>query len=196
MFSAYVKSSAKTDRVTFYLVHSSKQPQAGGVVSFDSADGRDAVSFDLTDEYQRIAVKIKITKDGWIMPRLERYNNDAYLFFGGYKLERGNIATDWSPAPEDTVSQISSLSSQIQQTADGMTLLATKTELNSAKTELQSGISTATSKAGNAQSTANSNAQTISTHTTQISALNTGLKAKVSQTDFNMLSGRVTTRCV
>ena len=108
-------------------------------------------------------------------------------------MERGNIATDWSPAPEDTVSQISSLSSQIQQTADGMTLLATKTELNSAKTELQSGISTATSKAGNAQSTANSNAQTISTHTTQISALNTGLKAKVSQTDFNMLSGRVTT---
>lgn len=186
VFSAYVKSSAKTDRVTFYLVHSSKQPQAGGVVSFDSADGRDAVSFDLTDEYQRIAVKIKITKDGWIMPRLERYNNDAYLFFGGYKLERGNIATDWSPAPEDTVSQISSLSSQIQQTADGMTLLATKTELNTAKNELQSGITTATNKA-------NSNAQIISTHTTQISALNTGLSAKVSQTDFNTLSGRVTT---
>nr|DAF79179.1 MAG TPA: tail protein [Caudoviricetes sp.] len=186
VFSAYVKSSAKTDRVTFYLVHSSKQPQAGGVVSFDSADGRDAVSFDLTDEYQRIAVKIKITKDGWIMPRLERYNNDAYLFFGGYKLERGNIATDWSPAPEDTASQISSLSSQIKQTADGMTLLATKTELNTAKNELQSGITTATNKA-------NSNAQIISTHTTQISALNTGLSAKVSQTDFNTLSGRVTT---
>ena len=111
----------------------------------------------------------------------------------GVKVEVGSIPSDYTPAPEDTVSQISSLSSQIQQTADGMTLLATKTELNSAKTELQSGISTATSKAGNAQSTANSNAQTISTHTTQISALNTGLKAKVSQTDFNMLSGRVTT---
>ena len=109
------------------------------------------------------------------------------------KLEIGNIPSDWSPAPEDTVSQISSLSSQIKQTADGMTLLATKTELNSAKTELQSGISTATNKANNAQATANSNAQTISTHTTQISALNTGLSAKVSQTDFNTLSGRVTT---
>lgn len=99
----------------------------------------------------------------------------------------------WLPAPEDTATQISNLSSQIKQTADGMTLLATKTELNSAKTELQSGITTATSKADNAQSTANSNAQTISTHTTQISALNTGLSAKVSQTDFNTLSGRVTT---
>lgn len=193
VFSAYVKSSAKTDRVGFYLVHSSKQPQAAGVVSFDSVNNQDVVEFNLSDEYKRIAIKIKITKGGWIMPRLERDNNDAYLFFGGYKLERGNIATDWTPAPEDTVSQISSLSSQIQQTADGMTLLATKTELNSAKTELQSGITTATNKANSAQSTANSNAQTINTHTTQISALNTGLQAKVSQTEFNTLSGRVTT---
>lgn len=109
------------------------------------------------------------------------------------KVEYGNVHTDWSPAPEDIANQISSLSSQIKQTADGMTLLATKTELNSSKTELQSGISTATNKADNAQSMANSNSQTISTHTTQISALNTGLSAKVSQTDFNTLSGRVTT---
>lgn len=509
VFSAYVKSSAETDNISFYLNHSSKQPQAGGVVRFENADGRDSISFDLSNTYKRIAIKIKITNGGWMIPRLERYNTDAYLFFGGYKLERGNIVTDysssevdfeqklaeykqnadqnyaslqstvqaldgtvtankataeqtaagfktriesletyksgestranqyfesaktetarqltaertaiakdyvakstyisdvtgirndlsattttanttktnlanyqasndklvanlqsnlqtangnisnlqtkveavpgqitsavsavegkiptsvggrnyiknseyrkaniyvndsqvqdeafdistafwqnsnvyakkiklsfyyqpsvayaterqfsvyfraspwpligvvtypanttrlikytiamtsalpanftanqifirfsgnldkgryhnigkvmleisdiftdWSPAPEDTVSQISSLSSQIQQTADGMTLLATKTELNTAKNELQSGINTATNKANNAQSTANSNAQTISTHTTQISALNTGLSAKVSQTDFNTLSGRVTT---
>ena len=103
-----------------------------------------------------------------------------------FKIERGSIATDWSSAPEDAIEEISSLSSQIKQTADGMTLLATKTELNTAKTELQSGITTATNKANN-------NAQTISTHTTQISALNTGLSAKVSQSDFNTLSGRVTT---
>lgn len=533
VFSAYVKSSAETDRVSFYLVHESKQPMAAGLVGFGSTNSQNTVSFDLTDEYQRIAVKIKITKDGWIMPRLERYNNDAYLFFGGYKLEHGNVATDYSPsevdfeqkvaeykqnadqnyaslqstvqnldgtvqankttaeqtaagfktriesletyksgestranqyfesaktetarqltaertaiakdyvakstytsdvtglrndltattttanttktnlanyqasndkavanlqsnlqtangnisslktkveavpgqitsavsavegkiptsiggrnlwiqskatggfveetlpdnhvtgqkkcyripnnkelafniepdfssrlyrkvtfsawvkyenvvqgtnnwnvfnsfkhklylknsstgatstanyltlggfvgtsdwkyitytydyaaiksydqlkttirfnledaksgtawvtgvkvevgsipsdytpAPEDTVSQISSLSSQIQQTADGMTLLATKTELNTAKSDLQSGITTATNKANAAQNTANNNAKTISTHTTQISALNTGLSAKVSQTDFNTLSGRVTT---
>ena len=111
----------------------------------------------------------------------------------GVKVEIGSIPSDYTPAPEDTATQISNLSSEIKQTADGMTLLATKTEVNSAKTELQSGIATATNKANNAQSTANNNAQTISTHTTQISALNTGLSAKVSQTDFNTLSGRVTT---
>ena len=103
----------------------------------------------------------------------------------GVKIGLGSIPSDYSPAPEDTAEQISSLSSEIKQTADGITLLATKTELNAAKNELQSGINTATNKA-------NSNAQTISTHTTQISALNTGLSAKVSQTDFNTLSGRVT----
>lgn len=111
----------------------------------------------------------------------------------GVKVEIGSIPSDYSPAPEDTESDINAVSSQIKQTADGMTLLATKTELNSAKTELQSGITTATSKANSAQATANSNAQAISTHTTQISALNTGLSAKVSQSDFNTLSGRVTT---
>lgn len=110
----------------------------------------------------------------------------TYLAFYKPKLTIGTLPSDWSPAPEDTAEQISSLSSELKQTKDGMTLLATKTELNSAKTELQSGITTATNKANN-------NAQTISTHTTQISALNTGLNAKVSQTDFNTLSGRVTT---
>ena len=104
----------------------------------------------------------------------------------GVKIEIGSIPSDYTPAPEDTAEQISNLSSEIKQTADGITLLATKTELNSAKNELQSGINTATNKANN-------NAQTISTHTTQISALNTGLQAKVSQSDFNTLSGRVTT---
>lgn len=101
VFSAYVKSSAETDRVTFYLAHNSKEPQAQGWVGLETADSWCAVRFDLTDEYKRIAIKIKITKDGWIMPRLERYNNDAYLFFGGYKLERGNVATPYSQAPED-----------------------------------------------------------------------------------------------
>lgn len=166
VFSAYVKSSAKTDRVTFYLVNSSKEPQAGGVVSFDSVDGRDAVSFDLTDEYKRIAIKIKITKDGWMMPRLERYNNDAYLFFGGYKLERGNIATDWSPAPEDYDSDITKLNTTLTQTANGLEQLSTQVT---------------------------SQGSTIISHTNSINSLTTGLSAKVSQTDFNTLSGRVTT---
>ena len=154
-------------------------------------------SFDVSTDWQRFSYSSTINfrknysfvfysaNSGWTAGDV--------LYLRDVQLEDGTIATAPKPAVEDTQSDITKLSSEIKQTADGMTLLATKTELNSAKTELQSGISTATSKADNAQSTANSNTQTISTHTTQISALNTELSAKVSQTDFNTLSGRVTT---
>ena len=110
----------------------------------------------------------------------------TYLAFYKPKLTIGNLPSDWSPSPQDYDDVITQVKSEIKQTADGITLLATKTELNAAKNELQSGIKTATDKANN-------NAQTITTHTSQISALNTGLQAKVSQSDFNTLSGRVTT---
>lgn len=166
VFSAYVKSSAKTDNVGFYLTHSSKQPVATGLVSFGSVSNQDSVYFELTDNYKRIAIKIKITKDGWIMPRLERSNSDAYLFFGGYKLERGIIATDWSPAPEDYDSDITKLNTTLTQTANGLEQLSTQVT---------------------------SQGSTIISHTNSINSLTTGLSAKVSQTDFNTLSGRVTT---
>ena len=175
-----------------------------------------SVDFSLTANWQRYWVVYKLkpsfpTSDTTVAKHLLfRYlQNGAStdnVHIAGVKLEEGNVASGYEPAPEDTAEQISSLSSELKQTKDGITLLATKTELNTAKNELQSGINTATNKANAAQNTANSaqstansaqnkannNAQTISTHTTQISALNTGLQAKVSQTDFNTLSGRVT----
>lgn len=148
------------------------------------------------DQWFNVAITFKAVKD----VVFDTYPFYVYLVKNGLvrikppMLVRGNlIPSDYQPAFEDTESDITKLSSELTQTKDGMTLLATKTELNTAKSDLQSGITTATNKANIAQSTANSNAQTISTHATQISALNTGLSAKVSQTDFNTLSGRVTT---
>ena len=151
---------------------------------------------DKKDQWFNIAMTFKSTKDVTFdtYPLYVRIVKNGLVRIKPPMLVRGNlIPSDYQPAFEDTKSDITKLSSELTQTKDGMTLLATKTELNSAKTELQSGITTATSKADSAQATANSNAQTISTHTTQISTLNTGLSAKVSQSDFNTLSGRVTT---
>ncbi|MBT0947827.1 hypothetical protein KJR08_05655, partial [Streptococcus lutetiensis] len=162
------------------------------------------------DQWFNVAITFKASKD----VVFDTYPFYVYLVKNGLvrikppMLVRGNlIPSDYQPAFEDTESDITKLSSELTQTKDGMTLLATKTEMNTAKSDLQSGITTATNKANTAQSTADSavtkanaaqstadnNAKTISTHTTQISALNTGLSAKVSQTDFNTLSGRVTT---
>lgn len=179
VFSAYVKSSAKTDRITFYLVHSLKQPQASGVVSFDSANSQDAVTFDLTDEYQRIAIKIKITKDGWIMPRLERYNSDAYLFFGGYKLERGNIPTDWSPAPDDYDSKLASAQSEIKQTTDAIT--ASVSSVQTAASNAQSTANTAVSKADAAQAGINT-LDSTTVKTASLNLDNNGFVTKVGKT--------------
>ena len=82
-------------------------------------------------------------------------------------LVRGNlIPRDYQPAFEDAASDITKLNTTLTQTADGLRQLSTRVT---------------------------SQGSTINTHTTQISALNTGLNAKVSQTDFNTLSGRVTT---
>lgn len=145
-------------------------------------------NFELISRFPDLSNEFTIT-----IPKNVSYMWISFPMNSNTKVEKSSTPTSYSPAPEDTADQISSLSSQVKQTADGMTLLATKTELNSAKTELQSSITTATNKANAAQNTAAGNAQAISTHTTQISALNTGLSAKVSQTDFNTLSGRVTT---
>ena len=101
VFSAYVKSSAETDSVLFILSQDANQQQTQGTVTFNSSTANNSIGVTLTDEYKLIVIKIKITRDGLIVPRLERTNEDAYLFFGGYKLERGKIPSEWSPAPED-----------------------------------------------------------------------------------------------
>ena len=82
-------------------------------------------------------------------------------------LVRGNIIPrDYQPAFEDTQTEITSLNTTLTQTANGLKQLSTQVT---------------------------SQGNTINTHTTQISTLTTGLQAKVSQSDFNTLSGRVTT---
>lgn len=63
-------------------------------------------------------------------------------------LVRGNlIPSDYQPAFEDTKSDINTLSSQIKQTADGMTLLATKTELNTLSGRVTTAENNITAKA-------------------------------------------------
>ena len=48
------------------------------------------------------------------------------------KLEKGNRATDWTPAPEDIDTRMSSAETKIDQNAESITLSASKTELSDA----------------------------------------------------------------
>lgn len=110
----------------------------------------------------------------------------------GIKIELGDKATPYNLATEDVTNEFSNAKLDITKTAEGLKLAATKTELTNAQSSLQSGINAAKSAAESAQAKANSNASTITQHATQITALNNELSAKVSNTDYNTLTGRMT----
>ena len=122
-------------------------------------------------------------KDQWfnVAITFKAYKNvvfDAYPFYiclvknGLVRIKppmlvRGNlIPSDYQPAFEDTKSDITKLNTTLTQTANGLEQLSTQVT---------------------------SQGSTIISHTNSINSLTTGLSAKVSQSDFNTLSGRVTT---
>ncbi|WP_431770319.1 phage tail protein [Streptococcus gallolyticus] len=142
---------------------------------------------------------------------------------GKLKLEHGNIATDYSPNEADLELKVAeykqtadqnyaSLQSTVQ-TLDGA-VKQNKSEFDQTASQIKSSISAVEGKASELDGditklnttltqTANgleqlstqvtSQGNTITSHTNSINSLSTGLSAKVSQTDFNTLSGRVTT---
>lgn len=84
------------------------------------SDAGGKLYFDLTEEWERISIKIKTKTWGgkkvkdthlWVAESSE-------LFLYGLQIEKGNKATDWTPAPEDmaTLEQYTSL----EATVDGL----------------------------------------------------------------------------
>ncbi|BCK44629.1 hypothetical protein DAT300_01680 [Streptococcus suis] len=104
-FSFYAKSDSENDAVMFYLSHSATGTPAQGHPNNKNIG--------ISTDYQRYSVTIKIASDGIIVPRLERTNTTSFLFFGGFKLETGILATDWSPAPEDIQAGIDTKADQV-----------------------------------------------------------------------------------
>lgn len=155
-FSFYAKSDSENDAVMFYLSHSETGTPAQGHPN--------SKNIGISTDYQRYSITIEIASDGIIVPRLERTNTTSFLFFGGFKLETGAIATDWSPAPEDVFNELSSVKTTITQTASGVEQLSTS-------------LATTDSK--------------VTTAEAKIRNLVNEVSSKVSQTDYNTLTGRV-----
>ncbi|WP_369350541.1 phage tail spike protein [Streptococcus hillyeri] len=101
------------------------------------------------------------------------YIANMYIQIGGNakagrpKLEISTLPTDWSPAPEDTMSEIESVKTTITQTAQGQEQLSTQL------TQAQGKITKAE---------------------TEIRQLIGDVSSKVSQTEYDSLSGRVTSQ--
>lgn len=120
-----------------------------------------------TQPRERISVTRKIP-EGVSVVSANKVN--MYVQVGGTalagrpKFELSSIPSDWSPAPEDINSELSSTKTLITQTAEG------QTQLSNRLTTTQDKVSTAEAK---------------------ISQLISDVSSKVSQTDYNTLTGRV-----
>lgn len=102
-----------------------------------NGNGTDAILVKITDrvttDWKRYSVTFTVTNnyklDGNINMRVESsgYTNGSALYVAGIKLEKGNKATDWTPAPEDVDGAINSVDSKVD---------TLRTEYNSTKSKV------------------------------------------------------------
>uniref|UniRef100_UPI003F68CA16 gp58-like family protein n=1 Tax=Streptococcus pluranimalium TaxID=82348 RepID=UPI003F68CA16 len=109
---------------------------------------------------------------------ISAFVEDFYLDLCDWKLEGGYIATDWSPAPEDTLSEIESVKTTINQTARGQEQLSTQLtqaqgKITKAETDIRQLIGDVSSKVSQTvfdrlNNTVSSQATTLSQQAKQI----------------------------
>ena len=96
-FSAYVKS-ASTGIHLYFTNHANPAgatPASQGITLKPNT-------------WTHVVFVTSITSDGLIFPRFESLTNTETLYVSSMKLEMGNKATGWSPAPEDVVNDLGS----------------------------------------------------------------------------------------
>lgn len=109
-FSTYVRNTSDTDtRVAYYYDIRITTQHAY------------SLALPAHTDWTRVFVTFKVLNDpttSAIGMRWEGQNTltNGQIQFAGYKLEEGNVPTDWSPAPEDIDTQIA----QVKITADGV----------------------------------------------------------------------------
>ncbi|HFR3225652.1 TPA: phage tail spike protein [Streptococcus suis] len=112
-FSVYVASSLASDSAEIYIHLNNYRTEQMAVV--DNYYRK----FNMTAAFQRVSITFKVITDGYIAPRIERSDLNGILYFAGMKLERGTIATDWSPSPEDQQSYADTKIAEYKNTVDG-----------------------------------------------------------------------------
>jgi predicted nucleic acid-binding Zn-ribbon protein len=116
--------------------------------------------------WTKVWCTFKATSNSYFKPYFWYLKTGDEIYIYDMMLNEGKIPLSYTPAVEDTQSDITKLNTTLTQTANGLKQLSTQVT---------------------------SQGSTITSHTNSINSLTTGLSAKVSQTDFNTLSGRVTT---
>ena len=95
----------KHGNLTFYLYGDDIRFDGTALVELISSN-QEVVNQGREDIWYRVYITFKVTREGFCFARPEK-SGTGYIDVCGFKLERGNIPTDWSPAPEDVENQIS-----------------------------------------------------------------------------------------
>ena len=97
-FSAYVKHEDSNGKCMFIYNQGSKGTTTATIIksNVDNSEG-----FNFID-WTRVYFTIKADGDGTLYLTIENIN-EYYLYICGIKLEKGNVATDWTPALEDKI---------------------------------------------------------------------------------------------
>lgn len=86
-YSVYLKKDANSNKNIRFYANGSK-------------DGYD-ITNEVIEEWKRFSVTFEATSTSGSPSFNFVENSDGYLYFCGIKFEKGNKATDWTPAPED-----------------------------------------------------------------------------------------------
>lgn len=154
---------------------------------FGMVNGSDTVELfliqdkDYNKKYYNISksiLTIYFTTVGRFWLRFDINKNNTTHVFSKLKLEKGNKATDWTPAPEDvqdyTDTQISSAKTEIKQTTDS---------ISQSVSNINSSITTINSTLGN-----KAEKSTVESISSSVSSLNTslsGITGRVSSLETN-----------
>ncbi|MDZ4542589.1 hypothetical protein ORM88_09115 [Bacillus cereus] len=155
----------------------------------------------ITDEFQRVTYTTKITEqlNNTGQARLEFWGIDAKttkIIIRNFKLEKGNKATGWTPAPEDqvTTDEFTKKTTEIEKSVEGVT---------STVSTVQKNQGTMQTTLNQVKQTTDSNSQTITTlsqtqgkqggviqqNTSDITQLNNQIKSKVTDTQMQEYVG-------
>lgn len=135
------------------------------------------VSITFTVTAKMLAENTKVTYLGWELT--SNAETDKYVYYACNKIERGNIATDWSPAPDDYDSKLASAQSEIKQTTDSIS--ASVSSVQATASNAQSTANTAVSKANAAQTAVNTlDSEVVKSATLNLD--NNGFVTKVGKT--------------
>lgn len=132
-----------------------------------------ANAFDINSEWERQSLTFKLAKKTNVKFSLES-TGSGEIYECGWKLELGNKATDWTPAPEDTDSSISAVDTKVT------TISNQYTSLNQSLTSLTATVNSNTTKIS--EKADGSTVTALQVNMTALTADLSGFKTTVSST--------------